>query len=123
MLCKNCGAQIEETEIKCNVCGTTNESLCAESGSTDQNSMHTLSIWSLIGLIVGIIFIIVGFKISGSAETSLAYATFGADFYTYTYRGLRAVESALVDATKAISNLIIVVGAFMSCYFGKNLKK
>lgn len=127
MYCENCGAEMKENEIKCSVCGTVNEPRCNESEASATISPSSItknfSIWSLIGLIAGIIFIIVGFSVSGSAEANLDYASFGGDFYTYAYRGLRAAESAIVDVTKAIGSLIVAVGAFMSCYFGKNLKK
>lgn len=118
---------MKENETKCSVCGTVNEPRCDESEAAASISSSSVtksfSIWSLIGLIAGIIFIIVGFSVSGSAEANLDYASFGGDFYTYAYHGLRAAESAIVDVTKAIGSLIVAVGAFMSCYFGKNLKK
>lgn len=127
MYCENCGAETKENETKCSVCGAVNEPRCDESEASAPISSSSVtksfSIWSLIGLIAGIIFIIVGFSVSGSAEANLDYASFGGDFYTYAYHGLRAAESAIVDVTKAIGSLIVAVGAFMSCYFGKNLKK
>ena len=129
MYCENCDAEMRENETKCSVCGAVNEPPCNESETStpipvsSSSVTKNFSIWSLIGLIAGIIFIIVGFSVSGSAEANLDYASFGGDFYTYAYRGLRAAESAIVDVTKEIGSLIVAVGAFMSCYFGKNLKK
>ena len=84
MFCKNCGTELNENEIKCSVCGAVNEPRCDESEASTPISSSSVtksfSIWSLIGLIAGIIFIIVGFSVSGSAEANLDYASFGGDF-------------------------------------------
>lgn len=89
----------------------------------------------VIGLIVGIAFIIIGFVTIGSADINrfnknyntiyneghLSDIEFGGDFYTEAYNGIRECEKdlfgigiALVKLIKAIGILICGVGAFLS---------
>ena len=72
---------------------------------------------ALIGLVAGLIFLRAGLLVAMSADTTLSSATFGADFYTYAYRGLRAAESALIGIQKACGGVMASIGAFTGCFF------
>lgn len=75
------------------------------------------------GVLGGLIFFIVGLATAISADTTLSYTSFGGDFYTYAYKGLRACEDQLVDVIKAVGGLTTAFGVFMGAFFGAKLCK
>lgn len=89
---------------------------------------------SVIGIILGIAIIIVGFGVQGisvdssSNSVGSSYMKFGADFYTEIYDVTKDVGDAVNNAQKNICNalekvcdaigwLIVVIGLFTSAYF------
>lgn len=85
------------------------------------DSKSKKSPWTIVGLAVGIVAIIVGLAIVFTSSDTLSSASFGGDFYTYTYRGIRAVETAVCALTKAVGALIAVIGGITVCKFGTEL--
>ncbi len=72
---------------------------------------------ALLGIVAGLIFLRAGLLIAMTADTTLSTASFGADFYTYAYRGLRAAEDALIGIQKACGGVMAAIGAFTGCFF------
>lgn len=77
---------------------------------------------SVIGIIVGIIIIIIGFTVQDTSTYSIGKSIeFGADFYTEIYDVTKeagtAIRSAINDLIVAISWLIISLGAIDICFF------
>lgn len=72
---------------------------------------------ALLGIAAGLIFLRAGLLIAMTADTTLSSASFGGDFYTYTYRGLRAAEDALIGIQKACGGVMASIGAFTGCFF------
>lgn len=90
------------------------------------NNLST--IFSLIGIIAGIITIIFGFVAKDSRWfTTVSDAEFGADFYTYSYRGIAAVTTNTYNIGHLIQNcfcyLLISMGLFDIAFFGVKLGK
>ncbi len=148
MICKNCGAELHGDEEFCTVCGAMvekeeptaeekaepvaeekSEPVVEEKTETVINTKpaQKMNPEKIIGIIVGIVFIVIGFVIMGSGEEYSGYlrsAAFGADFYTYTYDGIVAVSegigkvnSNLCVIIKALGWLLVGLGAFMDCHF------
>ena len=65
----------------------------------------------VIGLIVGTIFIVIGFMRIASAGTSISSTSFGADFYTYTYQGIVAVADILASIELTLGWILAAIGA------------
>ena len=62
---------------------------------------------------VGVLFVVFGLYFYINAKSTLEYASFGGDFYTYTYKGIYALSNTLVTAVKAIGILISSIGALI----------
>lgn len=132
MECLNCGATLKEGAAFCGSCGTPAgqepvpvvEAPKKEMPAFVKDLLKIENSPYLVGVIAGILFLIAGLVTMGDADTSLSYTSFGGDFYTYTYRGIRAVERVLVDLQKIGGGLLSASGVFLSCFFaGKLLKK
>ena len=83
---------------------------------------------SIIGIIVGVIIIIIGFSLQDTSSYSIGKSIkFGADFYTEMYDVTkdvgRAINNAINDLICAISWLIISLGAIDICFFVYKLVK
>lgn len=75
--------------------------------------------WNLIGCILGIVVIIAGIYFAASpadsySTSSVRDASFGGDFYTYVYDGVRTA----VDNTAVTANNIRELGAMLALYSG-----
>ncbi|MBR1757266.1 MAG: zinc ribbon domain-containing protein [Lachnospiraceae bacterium] len=68
-------------------------------------------ILQLIGLVVGTVFIIIGFTRIGAAGTSISSTSFGGDFYTYTYRGIVAISEQLEALGATLGWILVAIGA------------
>ena len=83
---------------------------------------------SLIGMVVGIIIIIIGFCLQNTSTYAIGESiTFGADFYTEMYAVTKdashAINLAINDLICAVSWLIIAIGAISICFFAHAFAK
>ena len=83
---------------------------------------------SIIGIIVGVIIIIIGFSLQDTSNYSIGESIkFGADFYTEMYDVTkdvgRAINYAINDLICAVSWLIIAIGAVDICFFAYSYAK
>ena len=76
--------------------------------------------FALLGMIFGIVMIILGF-VAKDMGSYAEYATFGGDFYTYSYRASRYAANNLIDVIDAIGLVIISMGLFDIAFFGCKL--
>lgn len=125
MNCKKCGSPLSDDSQFCTNCGTpvtaepapaAVETPVAQEEPAKKAKKKGGGACTL-GVLVGLVCIIAGLITLFTADTSLSYASFGGDFYTYTYRGIRAVEKMMVLNVRLGGGLLAAFGAFMSCYF------
>ncbi len=157
--CQHCGKQnIPDTEKRCPQCGfdlssmsdkvssPLDEKTAGASNANNGNAQTSKSIKvnaaAVVGLLVGIVFIITGIVIINDAEIirfrenymgligHLGDITFGGDFYTEVYNGIEECEedlanigSALVKLTKAVGALVCGVGASTAAMSLTKIKK
>jgi len=77
-------------------------------------------IFALVGMVFGVVMIILGF-VAKDWGSYADYATFGGDFYTYSYRASRYAANNLIDVIDAIGFVIISMGLFDIAFFGCKL--
>ena len=77
-------------------------------------------IFPIIGIIAGVIVIILGLGLIDSGDTA-SYASFGGDFYSYSYKATRYAANNLSVIINALAYLIIAFGLFDIAYFGCKL--
>ena len=65
----------------------------------------------IIGLIIGSVLVLIGLLTVLSAGTRISSTSFGADFYTYTYRGIVAISEQLASIHAALGWVIVAIGA------------
>ena len=75
------------------------------------NKVKKMDKKQLITLIVGSIIILIGFITVFSAGTTISSTSFGADFYTYAYRGIVAISEILAKIHAALGWIIVAIGA------------
>lgn len=135
MECKYCGSELQEGVMFCTNCGKS----VAEEGVAQETAQPTEQIkdvaekvknaakkgskGDLIQLIIGTIIIIIGFTRLGQSSVSISSTSFGADFYTYAYRGIVACANMLGKINATISWLIITLGVMIDLKAVKGLKK
>ncbi len=128
MKCINCGAILEEDSKFCVSCGTKQEEVKAEQIDSlvgdsladfnpqqmpvagEQPAKKTKKA-KMVKLIVGTLFILIGLQRVLSAGTSISSTSFGADFYTYTYRGIVAISEILASIQVSLGWVIAAIGA------------
>ena len=81
---------------------------------------------SIIGIIVGIIIVIIGFSVQSTSTYSIGKSLkFGADFYTEIYDVTKsvgyAINRTINDLICAIGWLIVSLGVIDICFFGYKL--
>lgn len=126
MICEKCNAEILDNSKFCTNCGaevTKDSNTIGEEikdtkvvSAKEKVEKQTKSMADNIGIVVGTCIIIVGF-VFFCTEVPIYRTSFGADFYTYTYKGIVAVAELLVILIKVMSCLLMAIGAFMDCYF------
>lgn len=90
-----------------------------ESEKTEKKDVQKSSGKSLItvGLIVGTLSIVFGLITLFTTECPIRIASFGADFYTYTYQGIVGVAQLLTSLVRIMSILLIGFGVYLDYYF------
>ena len=84
-------------------------------------------IFCVIGIIVGMIIIILGFVVLGldTGSSYISSAEFGADFYTYCYKAIKIAADNVISMAKIVNRgiafLLIAIGATDICIFGYKL--
>ena len=135
MNCTKCGAPLEADAKFCVTCGAAveeapiaqetpvSEAPAAQTAATDAKEVATAVVnetvdkvkkmdkKKLITLIVGTIIVLIGFITVFSAGTTISSTSFGADFYTYTYRGIVAISEILAKIHAALGWIIVAIGA------------
>ncbi len=86
-------------------------------------SFLSANLWNLLGIIVGLVCIVTGIVIASDVTGSPEYATFGGDFYTYTYKGIRSAVGAIGDLTEALGYTVSLIGAIAVCSFGTRIRR
>lgn len=77
-------------------------------------------VFPIIGIVFGAIVIILGITLLGKGDTA-GHASFGADFYTYSYRASRYAANNLAVLIQAMAYLLIAFGLFDIAFFGCKL--
>ncbi len=133
MVCKFCQAEINDEAAFCPNCGQpsaeqTNEG--AQQKSNNFISAHPVEIptfteeipspitqikgminFETIAFIVGTFLILIGFARLFGSSVTISPVSFGADYYTYAYRGIIECAELLSKINGTVSWLIIAVGA------------
>lgn len=86
-------------------------------------SFLVANIWNLLGIIVGLVCVVTGIVIAADATGLPEYATFGGDFYTYTYKGIRSAVGAIGNLTEALGYTVSLIGAIAVCSFGTRIRR
>ena len=76
-----------------------------------------MNIKKIIGISIGVLTLILGLSIlSIEIGSELSYASFGADFYTYTYKGIKVVAENVYQLTTIVKNgfsfILISIGSW-----------
>lgn len=112
MHCKFCGKELAEGAVFCPDCGKgVNE--------TATNKVDVLEIvkkyfnYNTLSLIVGTFIIIIGIVRLGDSSYGISSTSFGADFYTYAYRGIVGAVKMLGRLNETISWVLIALGLYI----------
>lgn len=142
MICKFCSAEIDDDLNFCSVCGKSlkedtenQESPTVEKEETitekasdvivnvKEHQKRRISVVSLIQLLCGLVFVFVGVISITNSDVSISSASFGADFYTYCYRGIRNCAELLSDISASMGCIITAFGCNFVFSGLKGLKK
>ena len=139
MKCKYCESELQEGVVFCTNCGkavaeeeVAQEKVEAATQPVEQikdvadkvkEAAKKRSKGEMLQLIVGTIIIIIGFSRLGQSSVAISSTSFGADFYTYAYKGIVACADMLGTINATISWLIIVIGVLIDLKAVKGFKK
>lgn len=135
MECRQCGAKLPSEADFCPLCGTAVrgeaaeasaqdcaavqegnlEQAAAESAKKPQSLQFGPVVFDGIEAVVGAIFIVAGLSFFAASGISVDSASFGADFYTYTYGGIQAAVRLLGILARILSVLMVLTGILIAC--------
>lgn len=111
MDCKFCGKELADGAAFCPECGkAVEESLVVETKA--QKKKFKLS-FNTMQLILGTLIVFVGVIRLMSSSVSVNSTSFGADFYTYAYKGIVACANMLGKINATVSWALIAFGAYI----------
>ena len=136
MICKNCGAQLEENIQFCGNCGAPTAEATPVVNSAPaatpvvnsapaatpipqtvvnvatENAKKLKNVKKYINLetIVGFVFIIIGIIRALTSSASVSPTSFGADFYTYSYKAIVNCAELLSSVNVTLSIILIAIG-------------
>ncbi len=111
--CAECGAVVEAPAVPENNTAAVTDTIAAKPENKSKIKI-SLSKEKIIGLAVGVIIMIIGIVRIFSAGTSISSTSFGADFYTYAYRGIVAISEILAAIQVSLGWVIFAIGAAIS---------
>ena len=121
--CDSCGAKLNEVQTDPETLSHSDDqvedskSIQLNRDSVQSNTKifsankQSFSIGRIIGLIIGTALIFVGINRITGAGTSLYSTEFGADFYTYAYKGIVKLSEQLVEIDITLGWIIVAIGA------------
>lgn len=77
-------------------------------------------IFNILGILCGVVTIFLAISAFGTGSEP-DYASFGGDFYTYSYGATRAAARNVFELTKAAAYLLLSFGLFEIVFFGGKL--
>ncbi|MBO5505107.1 MAG: zinc ribbon domain-containing protein [Clostridia bacterium] len=135
MKCFNCGKELENDSKFCYSCGVKIEETEPSAVATEENAEKEkmVSVVSqkveeavkeisadgnkrkkITRILIGTLLILIGFQRILSAGTSISSTSFGADFYTYTYRGIVAISEILASIEVSLGWIIVAIGTMIN---------
>lgn len=141
MNCKFCNAEINDDAIFCTACGSKlsdepvnnapaevqNSQPTPPANTTEPDKKEkkklTGSKINTVELIAGIFFFVIGLFRAFTTGSSIQGTSFGADFYTYTYRGIVECAEILADIGVTMGFMVAAIGAFMIFNAIRNKRK
>lgn len=146
MICPNCGASVPDDSAFCTACGASIPSQGTPSAADAPETAAPASKASAAapqsgkirltlpktpahipfnpdyaGIIIGALCIVVGLFFFATTSSSVSSTSFGADFYTYVYRGVVATAELLVRLIKLLSLTLVLGGAALECHYIRRL--
>lgn len=124
MNCKFCGKELAENAAFCPECGkSVTEEVAAPVENVVENDvaapiaevkkLKKKISFNTVCLLVGTLLIIIGFIRLMDSSVSISSTSFGADFYTYAYKGIVACAEMLGKINKTLSWCLISIGAII----------
>jgi hypothetical protein len=135
MNCKFCGQELHENSVFCPECGkSVNESVAETQTETNQQTEEqTIEIqtpvepvytqkkykpvfkfdFKYVTLVIGTLIMFIGFIRLSDSSVSITSTSFGADFYTYTYKGIVECAEILGKINATLSWCLIAIGAII----------
>ncbi len=138
MNCQFCGKELNEGAAFCPECGkSVNEAPApvaepaaapapapvAEPTVSFVQKVKSKLNYNVVGLILGTIIILIGIVRLMDSSVSVSSTSFGADFYTYSYKGIVACANMLGSVNKTISWALISFGAYIDLKAAKEFFK
>ena len=83
----------------------------AQSAGSNLDGLKGMGVKKLATLAVGTLLMLIGLFFVCTSGNTITSTSFGADFYTYTYRGLVVITELLSTIVAALGWLIVAAGA------------